>query len=365
MRVDLFDFDLPADRIAVRPAEPRDRARLLVVEPRDAIPFRDQTILDLPRLLNPGDVLVVNDTRVIPARLHGIRTRGPDRARIEATLHKREGEAHWRAFVRPAKKLKPGDFVSFSAEPSGDSVDAAAPGLTAEIAEKGDAGEVLLAFALSGAALDAAIEQTGEMPIPPYIAARRSADGRDAQDYQTLFAQRAGAVAAPTAGLHFTPGLVAALEARGVLLQTVTLHVGAGTFLPVKATETGEHKMHAEWGEVGVEAAHALNNARASGGRIVAVGTTSLRIIESAADAGGVIAPFSGDTSIFITPGYAFKAANALLTNFHLPRSTLFMLVAAFSGLDTMQAAYSHAIAGGYRFYSYGDACLLFPATQT
>lgn len=362
MRVDLFDFDLPADRIAVRPAEPRDRARLLVVEPGDASPFRDQTILDLPRFLNPGDVLVVNDTRVIPARLHGIRTRGPDRARIEATLHKREGASHWRAFVRPAKKLKPGDFVSFSAEPSGKGD--GAPGLTAEIAEKGDAGEVLLAFVLSGEELDAAIEQTGETPIPPYIAARRSADGRDARDYQTLFAQRAGAVAAPTAGLHFTPGLVAALEARGVLLQTVTLHVGAGTFLPVKANETSEHKMHTEWGEVGVEAARALNNVRASGGRIVAVGTTSLRIIESAADAGGVIAPFSGDTSIFITPGYAFKAVNALLTNFHLPRSTLFMLVAAFSGLDTMQAAYSHAIAERYRFYSYGDACLLLPAPQ-
>ncbi|SFK76144.1 tRNA preQ1(34) S-adenosylmethionine ribosyltransferase-isomerase QueA [Methylocapsa palsarum] len=352
MRVDLFDFDLPADRIAVRPAEPRDHARLLVVRPGESDPFDDGAILDLPGLLRPGDVLVVNDTRVIPARLQGVRTRGADRARIEATLHKREGEARWRAFVRPAKKLKQGEIVRFSD----------APGLAAAVAEKGEAGEVLLAFDLSGAALDAAIERIGQMPLPPYIAARRPADGRDALDYQTLFAQRAGAVAAPTAGLHFTPGLVAALKARGLLIQTVTLHVGAGTFLPVKADETGDHKMHAEWGEVSAATADALNRARASGGRIVAVGTTSLRILESAAGDDGVIAPFADDTSIFITPGYVFKAVGALLTNFHLPRSTLFMLVSAFCGLETMQAAYSHAIASDYRFYSYGDACLLFPA---
>jgi S-adenosylmethionine:tRNA ribosyltransferase-isomerase len=357
MRVDLFDFELPTERIALRPVEPRDAARLLVVRP-DAIPqFEDRAITDLPNYLAPGDVLAVNDTRVIRARLHGVRNRGKNLARIEVTLIRQESEALWRALARPAKKLKRGDRLSFGSASGGGA-------LLAEVAGKGEEGEVMLAFALSGAALQSAIEQTGEMPLPPYISSRRPADERDAQDYQTLFAQRPGAVAAPTASLHFTPRLLDALAARGVLVQKVTLHVGPGTFYPVKAEDAAHHKMHAEWGEVSAEAAACFNKARAAGRRIVAGGTTSLRILEQAAQSGGIFTPFSGETSLFIIPGYNFKAADLLLTNFHLPRSTLFMLACAFSGLETMKAAYAHAIAENYRFYSYGDACLLFPAEQ-
>jgi len=357
MRVDLFDFELPQERIALRPVEPRDAARLLAVRPSAVPQFEDRAIRDLPNYLAPGDVLAVNDTRVIRARLYGARSRGGNISRIEATLIRQEGEAVWRALARPAKKLKPGDRLSFGSARGGGA-------LLAEVAGKGEEGEVLLAFALSGAALEAAIAQTGEMPLPPYIASRRPADERDAQDYQTLFAQKPGAVAAPTASLHFTPALLDAISARGVLIQKVTLHVGPGTFFPVKAEDTAHHRMYAEWGEVSADAAACFNKARAAGGRIVAAGTTSLRILEQSALSSGTFAPFSGETSLFITPGYKFKAANLLLTNFHLPRSTLFMLACAFSGLETMKAAYAHAIAANYRFYSYGDGCLLFPAER-
>lgn len=355
MRVDLFNFDLPPDRIALRPVEPRDAARMLVVRSSSRASFEDCAISDLPEFLRPGDVLVVNDTRVLPARLSGFRARGEGEARIEATLHKREGERLWRAFARPAKKLRRGEVICFSAAKGGEI-------LEAEIVEKGEAGEVALAFPLSGADLDAAIARIGQMPLPPYIAGKRAPDAKDAADYQTMFAERTGAVAAPTASLHFTPRLVAALEARGVLIARATLHVGAGTFLPVKAEDTAGHKMHAERGELTPAVAQTLNRARAAGGRIIAAGTTSLRILETSAQPDGTLAPFSGETSIFITPGYEFRAVDALLTNFHLPRSTLFMLVCAFCGLETMQAAYRHAIERNYRFYSYGDACLLFPS---
>lgn len=357
MRVDLFDFHLPQDRIAVRPVEPRDSARLLVVHPHASPTFDDRSVSDLPRFLRPGDVLVVNDTKVISARLEGIRTRGEARATVEVTLHRREGGSVWRAFARPAKRLKRGEAVRFRTRhglPDSESI-------TAEVVEKSAEGEVVLRFALAGDELDRAIERIGTIPLPPYISGKRSADEADLRDYQTMFATRSGAVAAPTASLHFTPELVAALQAGGVLLQQVTLHVGAGTFLPVKAEDTSSHEMHAEWGEVTAATAAALNKARSAGGRIVAVGTTSLRLLESATKADGTIAPFAGETSIFIVPGYKFKAVDALLTNFHFPRSTLFMLVAAFSGLQCMKAAYAHAIHHGYRFYSYGDACLLFP----
>ena len=355
MRVDEFDFHLPEDRIALRPASPRDSARMLIVAPDAA--FADAAVGDLPQMLRPGDVLVVNDTRVIPARLNGVRVRGEAVARIEATLHKREGASRWRAFVRPAKKLNVGERIRFGE--ASESMACLLASLDAEVVEKSDGGEVLLDFALAGPALDEAIERHGIMPLPPYIASKRGEDGRDAADYQTAFAREPGAVAAPTAGLHFTPALIAALEARGVAIHRVTLHVGAGTFLPVKVEDTREHRMHAEWGEVSAEVAAALNAARAAGGRIVACGTTSLRILETATDAQGVVRPFAGDTSIFITPGYRFRAVDALLTNFHLPRSTLFMLVCAFAGAARMKAAYAHAIATGYRFYSYGDACFL------
>ncbi len=346
MRVDLFDFDLPPERIALRPAEPREAARLLVVG--DDKP--DRTVADLPSLLRPGDCLVVNDTRVIPARLSGLRRRAATQARVEATLHKREGADLWRAFLKPAKRVADGESIAFGNE---------ADPLDATCLEHAGEGEVVLRFALAGAALDAGLERHGAMPLPPYIAGKRAVDARDAADYQTLFAARPGAVAAPTASLHFTPALVAAIEARGVAVHRLTLHVGAGTFLPVKADDTNGHRMHAEWGTIDAATAGALTAARAHGGRIVAAGTTSLRLLESAARDDGTIAPFSGDTSIFITPGYRFRAVDALLTNFHLPRSTLFMLVAAFAGLETMHAAYAHAIATGYRFYSYGDACFL------
>jgi S-adenosylmethionine:tRNA ribosyltransferase-isomerase len=359
MRVTLFDFDLPPERIALRPAEPRDAARLLIIRPHGSPRFEDRAVLDLPVQLAPGDVLAVNDTRVIRAGLYGVRVRGKTSARIEATLIRREGEALWRAYVRPAKKLKRGEVIRFAA------VSGMANGaetLDAEVVSKGDEGDVLLKFVLPAEKLDTAIERIGQMPLPPYISSRRPADDKDTQDYQTLFAQKPGAVAAPTASLHFTPRLAAALAARGVLIQRVTLHVGPGTFLPVKAKDTSDHKMHAEWGEVSQAAADVLNKTRASGGRIIAAGTTSLRILESAAGPDGRFDAFAGETSIFITPGYKFKAADLLLTNFHLPRSTLFMLAAAFSGIETMRAAYAHAIAEHYRFYSYGDACLLFPA---
>jgi S-adenosylmethionine:tRNA ribosyltransferase-isomerase len=351
--VDLFDFELPEERIALRPAEPREAARLLVVAPQG---LRDAHVGDLPDFLRPGDVLVVNDARVIPAQLFGWREREGVRARIDATLHKREDDSHWRAFVRPAKKLRIGETVFFGGPKESAACQEGA--LSAQAVEKND-GEFLLAFNLGGAALDDAIQAHGHMPLPPYIAARRPEDARDASDYQTLFAEKSGAVAAPTAGLHFTEKLVAAARRAGVAIEKVTLLVGAGTFLPVKAADTADHVMHSEWGEIDAAAASRINAARAAGGRVFAVGTTSLRILESAANEDGRIEPFAGDTSIFITPGYRFRAVDALMTNFHLPRSTLFMLVSAFSGLETMKAAYAHAIEQRYRFYSYGDACLL------
>ena len=355
MRVDLFDFELPEARIALRPAEPRDSARLLVIPPQG--PFLDKGVCDIPSFLRAGDVLVVNDTKVIPARLDGIRVRGDAVARIEATLHKREGEDRWRAFIRPAKKVNIGERIRFGEE--SESAACLLGALDAEVIEKGEGGEVLLAFSFSGPALDDAIVRIGHMPLPPYIASKRGEDARDEKDYQTLFAREAGAVAAPTASLHFTPELVASIEAAGVTIERVTLHVGAGTFLPVKADDTTEHKMHAEYGVMSAEVAQRLNKARARGSRIMAAGTTSLRILETIAQQDGTFRAFAGDTSIFITPDYQFRAVDILLTNFHLPRSTLFMLVSAFSGLERMKAAYEHAIAQKYRFYSYGDACLL------
>jgi S-adenosylmethionine:tRNA ribosyltransferase-isomerase len=363
MRTDLFDFDLPPDRIALRPASPRDSARLLVVRPGAKPLLEDRIIRDLPGLLAPGDQLVVNDTKVIPAQLSGRRTGGETAPRIEATLIKRLDASRWQALVKPARKLKPGDKVQFGAEGEGDSSACFLGHLDATVEAKGEAGEMTFAFDFHGPALDEAIAAHGIVPLPPYIAARRPPDARDRSDYQTLFAREEGAVAAPTAGLHFTESLTAALTARGVGLHTVTLHVGAGTFLPVKTDDLAGHRMHAEWGQVSAETSKALNAVRVMRSRIVAVGTTSLRLIESAASDDGTIAPFSGDTSLFIMPGYRFRAVDVLLTNFHLPRSTLFMLVAAFCGLDTMQRAYAHAVQTGYRFYSYGDACLLFRNT--
>ena len=349
-----FDFDLPDERIALRPAVPRDSARLMVV--RDGR-VEDRVVRDLADLLEPGDALVFNDTRVIPARLDGVRERDGTSVRVEATLHQRLSPERWSAFMKPGKRLKPGDRVRFGAETDG----ACLLGrLDASVIDKGEDGLVTLAFDLSGPMLDEAIRDVGHMPLPPYIAARRPEDDRDRRDYQTVFAQHDGSVAAPTAGLHFTPELLAALTARGVTTHAVTLHVGAGTFLPVKAERIAEHRMHAETGEVSAETAAALNAVHASGGRIVCVGTTSLRLLESATGEDGVIRPFMGATAIFITPGYAFRAADVLMTNFHLPRSTLFMLVCAFAGTGTMKAAYAHAVETGYRFYSYGDGSLLF-----
>ncbi len=348
MRVDLFDFELPVDRIALRPASPRDSARMLAVPENGG--FEDRRMLDLPDYLREGDALVVNDSRVIHARLSGRRLRGDLSANVEATLIERLDASRWRALMRPAKKLAIGDRIRFADDHDG---------LDAHVKAKGDDGEITLAFELHGPPLDIAIEQAGVMPLPPYIAGKRSADSRDETDYQTIFAQEAGAVAAPTAGLHFTPQLLAAIEARGVSLHRVTLHVGAGTFLPVKAEDTELHKMHEEFARVDAQTAQALNDTREKGGRIIAVGTTALRVLESGADAAGRLAPYAKRTGIFITPGYRFRAVDMLLTNFHLPRSTLFMLVAAFAGLERMKAAYAHAIESGYRFYSYGDACLL------
>jgi S-adenosylmethionine:tRNA ribosyltransferase-isomerase len=359
MRVDLFDFALPPERIALQPANPRDAARMLVVGPDGGL--EDAHVFDLPRLLRPGDALVVNDTRVIAARLNGIRVRGAAVAAIEATLIKRLDGSRWQALVKPAKKLKVGERIRF-----GETRESAAcllGTLDAEVEAKGEGGEVTLAFAFYGAALDEAIDVVGAPPLPPYIAARRPVAPSDRADYQTMFARREGAVAAPTAGLHFTPDLIARVEAAGARLFRLTLHVGAGTFLPVKADDTTGHAMHSEWGRLDVATAEALNATRARGGRILAVGTTSARLLESAAGEDGELRPFEGETAIFITPGYRFRAVDALLTNFHLPRSTLFMLVSAFSGLETMKSAYDHAIAEGYRFYSYGDACLLLPAS--
>lgn len=353
MRVDLFDFDLPESAIALRPAVPRDAARMLAVTPPG---FADKMVRDSPELLRAGDCLVFNDTKVIPAALDGVRVRGEITAKVAFNLIKRIDGATWRAFARPAKRLATGDRVLFGLGAAHETY------VTAVVTGKGEAGEADLAFDKTGAALDAAIAAIGAMPLPPYIALKRPPEASDRDDYQTMFAAREGAVAAPTAALHFTPDLMAALAARGITHQTVTLHVGAGTFLPMKVEDTNLHRMHAEWGEIDAATAAALNAVRARGGRIVAAGTTSLRLIESAADGDGTIRPFAGETAIFITPGYTFKAVDVLMTNFHLPRSTLFMLVCAFAGMDTMKAAYAHAIAGGYRFYSYGDACLLFPA---
>ncbi|GAA4715733.1 tRNA preQ1(34) S-adenosylmethionine ribosyltransferase-isomerase QueA [Sphingomonas lutea] len=341
MRVADFDFDLPNDRIALRPARPRDSARLLKVA---GGVISDHEVLDLPGMLRPGDVLVFNDTKVIPAQLEGRR----GEASIGATLHKREGPREYWAFLRNARRARVGDAIDFGA------------GVAASVVEKADDGSALLCFH-GEEPLELLLERAGQMPLPPYIASKRAIDDADRADYQTLFAREEGAVAAPTAALHFTDRLIAALDARGVKRETLTLHVGAGTFLPVKSETVAEHRMHAEWGRIDAATAERLNAARRAGGRIVAVGTTSLRLLESAAGDDGSIAPFEGDTAIFITPGYRFKAIDGLMTNFHLPRSTLFMLVSALMTIGTMQRAYAHAIANGYRFYSYGDASLLLP----
>jgi S-adenosylmethionine:tRNA ribosyltransferase-isomerase len=354
-----FDFDLPDDHIALRPAEPRDSARLLVV--RDGV-LDDHVIRDLPDFLRPGDALVFNDTRVIPARLSGVRQRvGAEgetlTVNVEATLHHRDAPDVWSAFMKPGKRLKAGDRIRFGSDSDG----ACLLGrLDATVEAKDEDGLITLRFDLTGPALDDAIRDVGVMPLPPYIAAKRPEDDRDLSDYQTVYAEHDGSVAAPTAGLHFTPALLEAIRAKGVSTHAVTLHVGAGTFLPVKADDTADHRMHSEWGVVSPEIAAALNATRAAGGRIVCVGTTSLRLLESAATPDRVIHPFQGDTAIFITPGYEFRAADVLMTNFHLPKSTLFMLVSAFAGLDSMRAAYAHAVEDGYRFYSYGDGSLLF-----
>ncbi len=347
MRVDAFDFDLPDARIALRPARPRDSARLLVVGP-DAGHLKDAGVSELPDLLQPGDVLVFNDTKVIPARLTGTRERNGAIAHIEVTLHLRLGPDEWLSFAKPAKRLAEGDVVQLQG------------GLEGEVLRR-TGGEVHFRFSASGPALDIAIAEAGVMPLPPYIASKRATDDADLEDYQTLFADEPGAVAAPTAGLHFTPNLMNALTERGIETAKVTLHVGAGTFLPVSVDDTEAHKMHSEVGVVSEQTADQLNRVRARGGRIVSVGTTSLRLLESAARDDGVVEAWSGATDIFITPGYRFKAIDALMTNFHLPKSTLFMLVSAFRSLDEMQAAYAHAIEREYRFYSYGDACLIFP----
>lgn len=351
MRVDAFDFDLPNARIALRPARPRDAARMLVVE-RGAM--SDCGVSDLPSLLRAGDCLVFNDTRVIPAQLEGRRgvrqgdAQGASGAKIGATLHKRIDLRRWQAFIRNAKRLRVGETVEF------------ASGVTALAEERLADGSFILAFG-GDEPVELLLERAGTMPLPPYIAGKRPTDEADRSDYQTMFARRDGAVAAPTAALHFTPELLAALDAAGVKSETLTLHVGAGTFLPVKADDTDDHVMHAEWGRIDADTAARLNAVRAAGGRIIAVGTTSLRLLESAAGEDNIIAPFAGDTSIFITPGYRFRAIDGLMTNFHLPKSTLFMLVSALMGLEVMQAAYAYAIAQEYRFYSYGDASLLLP----
>jgi S-adenosylmethionine:tRNA ribosyltransferase-isomerase len=398
MKTDLFDFDLPAERIALRPVHPRDAARLLVVRPtgpaqqgaihspfapaQTGVPssagesgkrvswvpnstgtsgeiFQDCTISDLPDLLQPGDALVVNDSKVIAARLKGRRIGRGAEATIEATLIKRLDGAHWKAFILGARRVQVGDTLRFGEEGR----TCLLGELDAQVSHKDENGEVTLSFSFHGPVLDQAIAERGVMPLPPYIASRRSPDEQDRADYQTVFAHAEGSVAAPTAGLHFTQDLLARLKARSIALHKVTLHVGAGTFLPVKTDDTSGHKMQAELGVVPAEVAAALNAVREKGGRVVAAGSTALRLLESTAGEDGKLKAFSGETAIFITPGYRFKAVDLLLTNFHLPRSTLFMLVSAFSGLETMKHAYAHAIAAGYRFYSYGDACLLYPQT--
>jgi len=350
MKVDDFDFDLPAESIALHPAEPRDSARMLVVRPGEALV--DGHVRDLLTILRAGDVLVVNDTRVLPAELTGTRIRGELRANVSFNLHKRVDTNTWRAFARPAKKLHLLDRLELGDNGS----------ITATVTGKGETGEITLAFDLGGAELDEAIKAHGAMPLPPYIEAKRHTEERDKTDYQTVYAARDGAVAAPTAGLHFTESLLQQLADLGVSVERVTLHVGAGTFLPVKVDDTDDHVMHAEWGDIPAAVVERILAARARGGRVIAVGTTSLRLLETAARATGTLQPFVGDTDIFITPGYRFNAVDMLMTNFHLPRSTLFMLVSAFAGLDTMRAAYRHAIDDGYRFYSYGDSSLLFRA---
>ena len=341
MRVDLFDFDLPAERIALRPVSPRDAAKMLCVSGNM---LTDRNVRDLPHLLRAGDCLIFNDTRVIPAQLEGKR----GAASIGATLHKRVDLRRWQAFVRNAKRLRVGETVDFGAD-------------VAAIAEaRHEDGSFTLMFT-GDEPVELLLERAGTMPLPPYIAGKRPTDAQDAQDYQTMFAVKKGAVAAPTASLHFTPDLMAAIARAGIETATLTLHVGAGTFLPVKADDTADHRMHSEWGQIDVATAERLNAVRAGGGRLIAVGTTSLRLVESAAGDDGLVHPFEGDTDIFITPGYRFKAIGGLMTNFHLPRSTLFMLVSALMGRDVMQAAYAHAIAKEYRFYSYGDSSLLLP----
>ncbi|HUS53690.1 MAG TPA: tRNA preQ1(34) S-adenosylmethionine ribosyltransferase-isomerase QueA [Thermohalobaculum sp.] len=350
MKLSDFDFELPENLIALRPVKPRPASRMLVARGGE---IADCHVHDLPGWLRPGDMLVFNDTKVIPARLfgerHRVSTDGPGMAKIEVTLIRRDDAARWTALARPAKRLAPGDHIQFGG------------GLSAEVAEKRDAGEIALAFDRSGADLDAAIAGAGVMPLPPYIAQRRAADAQDTQDYQTIFARRLGAVAAPTAALHFDDTLMAALAARGVLSARLTLHVGAGTFLPVKTNIVAEHRMHAEWGEIDQRTAATINAARAAGGRVIAVGTTALRLLESAATPDGQVGTFSGETEIFITPGYRFRTIDGLMTNFHLPRSTLFLLVSALMGRERMQQIYAHAIKAGYRFYSYGDSSLLLP----
>jgi S-adenosylmethionine:tRNA ribosyltransferase-isomerase len=341
MRVDLFDFDLPPERIALRPASPRDAARMLVV---DGSGMRDLKVRDLPGLLRAGDCLVFNDTRVIPAQLEGRR----GEAKIGVTLHKRLGPRDWQVFVRNAKRVRPGDLIDFAAD------------VQARAGERDEDGGMTLSF-LGDEPLELLLERAGRMPLPPYIASKRETDARDHDDYQTMFADEPGAVAAPTAALHFTPELLSVLEQAGIQHALLTLHVGAGTFLPVKADDTQDHRMHAEWGRIEPETADRLNTIRAAGGRLIAVGTTSLRLLESATGEDGIIRPFADETRIFITPGYRFRAVDGLMTNFHLPRSTLFMLVSALMGTERMQAAYAHAIAEGYRFYSYGDSSLLLP----
>lgn len=350
MRVDLFDFELPDANIALRPASPRDAARLLAVRPGEGL--ADRIVQDLPSLLRQGDALVFNDTKVLPAQLEGMRERNSQFAMVSATLHMRIAANQWKAFLRPAKRVAAGERIAFAKPGSSGRFDAI-------VSEKGEAGEALLTFDLSGPDLDLALHAHGHIPLPPYISAKRPEDAADRADYQTIYAREEGAVAAPTAGLHFTPELFAALDAKGVSRHFVTLHVGAGTFLPVKADDTADHRMHGERGEVSAETAAALNAVRKAGGRIIAVGTTSLRLLESSALPDGRFAEWAGETRIFITPGYHFRTADMLMTNFHLPKSTLFMLVSAFSGLETMQAAYRHAIQTGYRFYSYGDSSLL------
>ena len=355
MRVDAFDFELPPERIALTPARPRDSARMLVVGADGSL--TDSRVADLPHFFGAGDALVVNNTKVIAARLHGVRVRNDAAASIEATLIKQIDDFRWRALVRPAKRLRLGERIRFGE--MSESTACLLAALDAEVESKDEGGEVTLRFDFAGAVLDEAIERLGSAPLPPYIAARRTPTEKDRDDYQTIFATRAGAVAAPTAGLHFTPELIDRLIARGVAIHPVTLHVGPGTFLPVKVENIEDHKMHCEVGFIDAATADALNAARKSGGRIVAVGTTSARILETAASEDGGIRPFAGETSLFIAPGYRFRVVDALMTNFHLPRSTLFMLVSAFSGLETMRAAYTYAIDAGYRFFSYGDACLL------